>query len=345
MKHFALAAVLSLAAAQIAHAGDLPKTQLTVVGSISSLSQYKDYELPFWTERVPAKSGGAITATVQGFNEMGLKGGEVLRMLGRGVIQIAAPIPAYLAADDPTNEILEMPGLSPDAATARRMAAAAEPIYARVYAQKFGVKLLALTAYPGQMLFCATPVTRLGDVAGKKVRVSGRAQSEFIAAIGGAPVTLAFGEVVAALQNGVVDCAITGTLPGYSAKWHEVATHLYGQIVTWGHLTIAANLAYWNSLDPKVRAFLEAEIAAFEDELWEAAAAQTQLGVACNTGVGDCPLGVPGTMTLVEPGPEDRERLVRLLEETLLPSWAKRCPGHCVERFNETVGKLIDLRL
>jgi TRAP-type C4-dicarboxylate transport system substrate-binding protein len=51
------------------------------------------------------------------------------------------------------------------------------------------------------------------------VRVAGRSQSELVQALGGTPVTMAFGEVVPAMQNRTVDCGITGTLSGNLAKW------------------------------------------------------------------------------------------------------------------------------
>ena len=53
----AVAAGLALAAP--AAAQDYPKTHLKVVGSISVLPPYKDYELPFWTKHLAAKSNGA----------------------------------------------------------------------------------------------------------------------------------------------------------------------------------------------------------------------------------------------------------------------------------------------
>jgi hypothetical protein len=76
----------------LAQAQPLPKTQLRVVGSISSLPQYKDFEVPFWTVQLKEKSGGAITADIKGFNEMGLKGPEVLRLMGQGVMEIGATV-------------------------------------------------------------------------------------------------------------------------------------------------------------------------------------------------------------------------------------------------------------
>lgn len=96
----------SLAAATIvampALAQDFPKTSLKVVGSISSLAPYKDFEVPFWTKTLSEKSKGAITAEIKGFNEMGLKGPEVLRLMSTGALEIGATVLAYLASDDPT---------------------------------------------------------------------------------------------------------------------------------------------------------------------------------------------------------------------------------------------------
>ena len=60
------------------HAQDLPKTQLKVVGGLSNLTAYNDYEKPFWTKTIPELSKGQVTADIKGFNEMGLKGPELL---------------------------------------------------------------------------------------------------------------------------------------------------------------------------------------------------------------------------------------------------------------------------
>lgn len=67
---------------------DLPKTELQVVGGLSNLTAYRNFEHPFWTETVPKLSDGQITATIKGFNEMGLKGPEILRLISQGVIPI-----------------------------------------------------------------------------------------------------------------------------------------------------------------------------------------------------------------------------------------------------------------
>lgn len=339
-------ATLALAAGlapSVAGAQDLPKTHLRVIGSISSLPQYKDFEVPFWTMQLKERSNGAITAEVKGFNEMGLKGPEVLRLMGQGVVEIGATVIAYLAADDPANEIIDMAGLIPDVASARAVTEAAKPVLAKLYREKFGVELLGIGTYPAQVLYCNGEIKGLADVKGKKVRAAGRSQSELVAGLGGTPVTMSFGEVVPALQNKTVDCAITGTISGNIANWHEVTTHLHRTPLSWGQIAYAANARSWAALDPRVRAFLSTEVARLEKEVWDAADNFTRQGYLCNTGSSECKLGKPGKMILVEASDADKALLKKVIDETMLPRWAARCSEQCVADFNASVGKVLSL--
>jgi len=334
------AAALALGAAM---AQTLPKTHLRVVGSISSLPQYKDFEVPFWTKQLAEKSGGAVTAEIKGFNEMGLKGPEVLRLMGQGVMEIGSTVIAYLAADDPANEMLDMAGLLPDLATARKVTDVLRPVYEKLYREKFGVELLGFGTYPAQVLYCNGEIKGLADVKGKKVRAAGRSQSELISALGGTPVTLAFGEVVPALQNKTVDCGITGTLSGNLAKWHEVTTHMLALPLSWGQIGYAANAKAWQGMDPKLRAFLEEQIKTLEKSVWDAADNFTQQGYECNAGTDKCTLGSKGKMKVVQPSAADKELLKKVLNDTMVPKWAERCSAACVADFNATVGKVVGL--
>src|SRR3546814_20920457 len=98
-KSLIVAAIALLATA--AHAQDLPKTHLTVVGGLSNLTAYNDYEKPFWTKTVPELSKGQITADIKGLHEMGLKGPELLRLMSQGVIQFGTATLSYISRDNP----------------------------------------------------------------------------------------------------------------------------------------------------------------------------------------------------------------------------------------------------
>jgi TRAP-type C4-dicarboxylate transport system substrate-binding protein len=343
MKRLLLAAVAAVAFAAPAAAQDLPKTTLKVVGSISTLPPYKDYELPFWTKRLPEVSKGAITAEVKGFNEMGLKGPEVLRLMGQGVIEIGATVMGYLASDDPTNEAIDLAGLVTQVSTAREITEAAKPMYDKLFAAKFGVKLLGFGTYPAQVIYCNAEIKGLADVKGKKVRVAGRSQAELVAALGGTPVTMAFGEVVPAMQNKTVDCGITGTLSGNIAKWHEVATHLLAIPVSWGQIAYAVNADSWKKYDPRIRALIETEIKGLEKAVWDAAGFHTQQGYECNAGTVACQLGNKAKMKIVESTEADRALLKKTVIEKTLPQWAARCSAACIADFNATIGKVLGI--
>ena len=131
MRKAALAASLVLAgvaAGTNAHAADLPKTKVTVVGTWSHLSQFKNFEQPFWATEISERSNGAVSAQVQGFNDMGLKGAEVVRLMRKGVIDFGSTIMGYLAADDPINEAIDLAGLSPNVDIAKNVTDSFKPI-------------------------------------------------------------------------------------------------------------------------------------------------------------------------------------------------------------------------
>jgi TRAP-type C4-dicarboxylate transport system substrate-binding protein len=325
------------------HSQDLPKTHVKVVGGLSNLTAYNDYEKPFWTKTIPELSRGQVTADIKGFNEMGLKGPEMLRLMSQGVIEFGTATLSYFASDNPINEAVDLAGLAPDAKTERTITDVFEPVYAKLYGQGSNVKLLGISPYPAQVLFCNAEIKGLTDLKGKKVRTSSRTQADFVEALGGASVTMAFGEVVPAMQNKVVDCAITGSLSGYSAKWYEVSTHLVALPINWNPQIHAVNQKAWDKLDPKVRTLIQTNYEKMVNDMWDAAARQTQEGYDCNTGAANCPNPVKGKMVLVKPTDADHQLLRKVTQEVVIPKWAARCSAQCVQSFNETIGKKLGI--
>ncbi len=334
----AVAAVAQLALP--AQSQELPKTHLIVTGGLSNLTAFNDYEKPFWTKTIPERSHGQVTAEIKGFNEMGIKGPELLRLLSSGVLEFGTATLSYFASDNPINEAIDLAGLAPDVKTAREVTNAFEPVLAKFYGQGSNVKLLGISTYPAQVFFCNADIKGLADIKGKKVRTSSRTQADFVEALGGSSVTMAFGEVVPALQNKVVDCAITGSLSGYSAKWYEVSTHLVALPINWNQQIHAVNGKTWAKFTPALQKFLQTEVNGLVNQIWDAAARQTQEGFDCNTGAAACTQPAKGKMTLVVPSAADRELLTKI-RGTVIDKWAARCSPQCVKDFNATIGKVI----
>lgn len=345
MKRALSLSVLALAATTlttISHAQDLPATKLKVVGALSNLSLYNDFEKPFWTKVLPAASGGKVSGDIKGFNDMGLKGPEVMRLMSSGVIEFGTSTLAYFAADNPINEAIDLAGLATDVKTARAVTDAFQPAYEKFYGSQ-GIKVLGMSTYPAQVLFCNAEIQDLSSIKGKKVRTSSRTQAEFVEALGGSSVTMAFGEVVPALQNKVVDCAITGSLSGYSAKWYEVSTHLYALPINWNQQIHAVNKKAWDKLNPGVQALITENFKTLINDIWAGADEQTQQGYACNSGHSSCKETIKGKMTLVQPSEADKTALKKIFEEKVLTKWAQRCNAQCISDFNASIGPIVGM--
>lgn len=337
----------AILAASTVLAAPLAAQDLSVVGSWSSLPLHNQYEAPFWTETLPAASDGEINVSLTTHNQMNLGVGDVYRLLGDGVYDVAMTVADYAVADAPELEGLDVPLVALTADEARAMVDAARPMVEDIYNDRFNSHVLAIAPYPPQVVFCNAPVTELSDLEGLKVRASGRMTAQFLEALGAEGINVSFGEVPGALQNGVVDCAVTGAGSGYSAGWWEVSTHLLPiPLGGWDSVVTAMNLDRWNSLDESTQSLIETQIKTeFEDPAWATAQDALVNDIACLTGNGDCPAGEARDMTLVEVSDADFERAREVLVNTVLPDWAERAGDDWAKRWNETVGATVGVTI
>lgn len=320
---------------------------LSVVGSWSGLPLHIEYEAPFWSEKLPAASGGEINVSLTTHNQMNLGVGDVFRLLGDGVYDVAMTVADYAVADAPELEGLDVPLLALTADEAKAMVDAARPMVEDIYNARFNSHVLAIAPYPPQVVFCNAEISSLDDLAGKKVRGSGRMTTLFLEALGAEGVNVSFSEVPGALQKGVVDCAITGAGSGYSAGWWEVSTHLLPiPLGGWDSVVTAINLDKWNSLDAATQELISGQIASeFEAPAWATAQNALTNDVACLTGNGECASGDARSMTLVEVSDADFEKARGVLVDKVLPDWAERAGGDWSTRWNESVGAVVGVTI
>ena len=320
---------------------------LSVVGSWSSLPLHKQYEKPFWSEALPKASGDKLNVSLTTHNEMGLGVGDVFRMLGEGVFDVAMTVADYAVADAPELEGLDVPLLALTADEAKAMVDAARPMVSDIYKDRFNSKMLAIAPYPPQVVFCNKEIGGLDDLKGLKIRASGRMTAKFLEALGAEGVNVSFGEVPGALQKGVVDCAVTGAGSGYSAGWWEVSTHLLPiPLGGWDSVVTAMNMDKWNALDADAQAMIEKEVAEnFEAPAWASAQDALANDIGCLTGQGDCSSGDKRDMKLVEASDDDFAKARDVLVSKVLPDWAERAGGDWAKRWNESVGKVVGVEV
>lgn len=320
--------------------------EFSVVGSWSNLPLYQQFESTFWTERLPELTGGQMTAQLTSFDQMGIAGADVYRMLGDGVFDVGATVADYTVGDAPELEGLDVPLIATDAAAAQAMVEAARPMVEDIMRDRFGAQVLGIAPYPPQVVFCRGEVTALADLKGRKVRGSGRMTTKLLEALGAEGINIAFSEVPGSLERGVIDCAVTGAGSGYSAGWWEVSDHLLTlPLGGWDPVVIAMNAERFDGLTADQQTMLTGAVAeGLEAPAWDAAQGGLEGDIACLTGDAACE-GSRASMTLVEASEDDLAQAREILLAEVLPDWSARAGEGWAARWNETVGRTVGLTI
>ena len=337
----------ALVVASLVSTGAAAQTyDLRALGNFTGQLQSSKVEVPFF-ENFGEASGGVFDVTFRTMDEVGLKGFDALRLTKLGIFDVMAMQLGYVSGDEPFLLGLDLPGIAPDVDTARKVVEAYREPFTKRLEEKYDVETLALWPYPGQVFYCKDELEGLDDLKGRKVRTFTPAMADLVTEFGGIPVSLAFSEVYQGLQRGVVDCAITGSLSGNTANWHEVTDYLYPLSIGWGIQAHVASKAYMDKLSPEAKQILVDGLKTMEDDMWELADVTFMDGITCNTG-GACEYGVPADMTLVEVPEGDPAKLQAAIENVVIPNWGETCDAsfsECTAIWNDTIGEAVGVTI
>lgn len=340
------AAAAALALGSMAQANQsLNQHDFKVLGTWNTLTQFNDYEEPFWSEWLPEASEGKIEGDITSMSVMGLDGYENLNLLKRGVFDFGHVTIGYVTGNVPEMEMIDMAGVSTTMEMSRQVANVYGDALGPYLEERQNAKMIATYPFSSAFILCNAPIENLSDLQGKKIRTYSASLADFVKGAGGVSVTVPFAEIAPALEKGVADCAITGSMSAYQTKLHEVTTHVYGLPLNVGLVGVFANLDKWNSLSEPTRAFMEEQIAEWEDKVWSELGGLGAEGIACLTGTGECSYGEPGDLKLVEVSNDDDKMRLEILQSSVFPSWLDRCGDDCKELWNGTAGAAIDLKI
>jgi TRAP-type C4-dicarboxylate transport system substrate-binding protein len=328
---------VALTAAAPSAAQTYPETRLRVVGGLANVPQYLRHEEPFWTRRLPDITRGAVRAEIAPFDRSGIRAQELFQLLRLGVAPFVTVALANIAGEDPEFAAPDLAGLNPDMPSLRRNLAAYRVYLETTMRARYGIEVLAIYVYPAQVVFCNRPFQSLADLRGRRVRVSGVAQSDFVEAFGALPVIVPFAQMVESVRGGVADCAITGTMSGNVVGLHEVTSHVGAAAISWGMNVFAAHGEAWRALAEPVRALLRRELRALEAEIWDSSERETREGLDCNAGAAACASGRRGRMTVVPVPAAESARIAETFRAHVLPRWIHRCGGDCVDAWNASL--------
>jgi len=330
------------AAAAIAGAADAPPPplHLRIVGGLGSLNQFTRHERPFWESGLARLSQGRYGAEIVPFDRAGIRSQELLTLVQLGAVPFATVPVSGGITKDPELTAPDLAGLNPDMAAMRRSAAAFRPYLEQMMRERYGIEVLALYVYPAQVVHCKKPFTGLKGLAGLRVRTSGPAQSDWIEALGGKPVTTGFAEILPYLERDELDCAITGTMSGNTIGLDKATTHIHPMAISWGLSLFVANGAAWNALPADLKALIRRELPRVEHDIWDESERETADGLACDIGAASCRAGRPGRMIQVPASAADERLRREIFAATVLPRWLQRCGPQCAAVWNRTLARV-----
>ncbi len=252
-----LAASLGAAAAGGARAADpAPKViRLGHVGYPGSLFALTSDE---YAKRVNAALAGKYEVKVFHSSQLG-SDEEMLKGIKVGVLEMFAPS-TIMSTVDPRFGVFEMPYLFSDRDHAKRAFedAKVKSILLDPLPQK-GLRVLGVWENGFRVLTNnVRPVAKPEDLKGIKLRVpSGVWRVKMFRAYGANPAPLAYGEVFAALQSGVMDGQENPFPQIWGGKFQEVQKYLSltNHVYTPAYLIVSEK--FWKGLPPDVQKVLE----------------------------------------------------------------------------------------
>jgi TRAP-type C4-dicarboxylate transport system substrate-binding protein len=166
---------------------------------------------------------------------------------------------------------------------------------------------------PGQQIWLSKKPSSIADIKGNKIRMWSRMHVEMLDRLGASGVTISAAEVVTAVDRGVVDGAITATIP--ANDWRLYNNAKYGFMLSFqlGHQLLGVNGAEFRKLPADVQKIVMDKVNEWRPKYIEA--------------INDADNAARKTFvekggTLVEPSAADIAKARELLQP-MLDKWAK----------------------
>ena len=247
------------------------------IGYPTTADPQHDYAVKFVAE-VKRRSNGEIDGQVYPTSQLG-KIPRQIEGIQLGTQEGFFAPPGFLQGVNKAFQVADIPGLFADHAHAHRSLndPAFKPLFTGL-GEKKGIAISGLWIYDGASFMATTPIGKISDFKGLKIRVlATEIERLSVATLGAAGVPIPFTEVVPSIQRKVVDGARTSLVVAAKAKFPTVTNHL---TITNGYYIpcVSAFSKVWlKKLSAKHRAI----VMDTADELshWASARAQSFVGL------------------------------------------------------------------
>lgn len=293
-----------------------------------------------WSERwvwladqLKEKSGGEFTVDLSTFPELGLNGGELIRLLNSGLMDMGDVVTGYVSGEVPIFEGAQLPGVYADYDQARAGYAAWEESVVADRGETVGGRVLTSFSFGSQFLWSTFEMNDLSDLKGKRIRVFAKAQADYLESFGAVAVNIPLAEVYSALQLGTVDGAVSGAEYAKGASLWEVVTHVIDLRLGVGAGFMVASNKSLSGLDEAQTAVLDSLIPELRDRSWELGKRNTDIGMKA--------VLENGIIAIIPAKAEWEPALLEATQSAVLTNWAARAGDGAKEAFNDNIAPIV----
>ena len=219
----------------------------------------------WWADEITKRSGGKIKIQIL-WAESGGKSTEIIDLVGSGAVELGATPASYYPSELPLNGVTtSLPMLFAENADAARLqdGLVADVPAMREEQKRNGVWSLYWNSLGPYRLLCKTPISKIVDLKGKRIRSYGAYVPHMWEALGAIGEVVLTNEVYESLDRGRLDCTYFSYQLIADLKQYEVAKYLstanFGALSTW---PVWVNYDLWHKKWPEPVKKLFSEVSA-----------------------------------------------------------------------------------
>jgi TRAP-type C4-dicarboxylate transport system substrate-binding protein len=292
-----------------------------------------EIEQPFFLS-LQKNTGLPIEVDLKTIDMVGVRDSYQLPMLKDGVFDLVSLRFMQNISNEITLNGLDVIGLNIDHEKAHELANAYAPVVDKRLQEKYNAKLLGLWSFGPQELFCSKPIHKLSDIKGMKVRVQNEHMGQFVRSLGATPAVISFEETRSALENHLIDCAVSSAVSANSAGWLDYVQYYAPITFSSGVNGYVISLSKWNLLNQKQQETLQKAFDKHSNNMWEYSRIVAAEQHNCMLGKDSCK-AKKYQFTQYELSKEDKAFINRQVKNTSLKNWFELCNKEYPQCENE----------
>lgn len=226
-------------------------------------------------ERIAKATDGQVIITA---NSSLVKPNRLLEGVRDGLVDMSLIVTAYYTGTQPLFSVPALPGEVETLDNLRAIDASDYGAQLRgIYDTDYNSIELMETAFCPQTLFSTKPIRTVEEWKGRKLRVNNRATGLIGDQLGATTISLSAGEIIPALERGVIEGVVTDSCWAYNSGIQTVVKYASDwQLGSVMPAPLLVNKASWEELPPDLQEKVRAEFAKIQadyDVIWRERAA------------------------------------------------------------------------